>query len=155
MIDTTDKKNVLYASFYFTLSTLITYWFIESAPVYTSLAQKMTSCGIAGIKWAIQIIFALVFLQGKKWNFIRNIGFTAFLGSLLLVPFSVSSFFGINVDSVFFVCSLIVSVLVMVFSYLISVKKSNVPSLWWAGWLFCLAIAITIQLKLVFNIWIF
>ncbi len=155
MIQNSDKKNLITAGLYFTLSTIITYWFIESAPVYSSLSQKLLSCSIAGAKWAIQIIFALYILQEKKWSFIRNISITSFIGSLILVPFNVSKLIGKNVDSVFFVSTLIISVAVMIVSYFLSVRKSRVPILWWAGWLFCLAVAIIVQLKVVFNLWIF
>ena len=155
MNENLNRRNCIIASVYFIVATVLTYWFIESASVYSTFGQKIISCSIAGFKWVIQIVFALYFLQEKKWVFIKNISFTCLIGSLVLIPFCVNSLIGKNADSVFFVSSLILSVVVMVVSYFISVKRAGVQTRWWAGWLFCLAIAIITQLKLVFNIWIF
>jgi hypothetical protein len=154
-VDPYDRKNIQAALFFFAASTFITWWFIEVAPFYNGFSQKLLSCSIAGVKWALQIIFALIFLQGKKWNFIRLIGFTCFVGSLILLPFCISSFTNNSPGSEFFLGSLILSVAVMIVLYFVSVRKARVPMLWWAGWLLCLAIAITMQLKVVFNLSIF
>ncbi len=150
--DPYDRKNFNAAVFFFISSTLITWWFIESSPVYADYTQKLLSCSIAGAKWTIQIVFAFLFLQGKKWKFIREIGLTCFVGSIILVPYSISSILHINDSGEFFLSSLIASVAVMIVLYFISVKKSRVPMLWWAGWMLCLAVAITLQLKVVFHI---
>ncbi len=155
MLEKSDKKNIKIAILYFSISTLITWWFIEVSPIYDNLCQKLLSCGIAGAKWNIQIIAAFLFLQNKKWEFIQNISFTCLLGSFILLPYSFSSSLGMFNDSTFFLGSLMASVVTMIVSYLSSVKKSAVGKHWWAGWLFCLAVAITLQLKVVFNVNLF
>jgi len=155
MIEKSNRNNIKFAAFYFLLSTLITWWFIEASPLYSSTSQKLLSCAIAGAKWNIQILAAMVFLQEKKWVFLRNIGFTCLVGSLILLPYSIGSFISKDNDGSFFIISLIVSVFAMVFSYYISVKKSEVGTHWFAGWLFCLAVAITLQLKVIFNLNLF
>lgn len=155
ILDASDKKNIQTAGFYFLVSTLITWWFIDCSPMYTSIGQKILSCTIAGTKWTIQIVFAIALLQGKRWIFLRHIGLTCLTGSLILVPYSLSTTFGHDSGSSFFLSSLIVSVAVMIVSYFISVRKTNIPLLWWAGWMFCLMVAITLQLKVVFNMSIF
>lgn len=155
MIEKIDQKNSKTTLLYFLLSTAITWWFIEASPVYDSLSQKLLSCGIAGAKWTIQLIAALLFLQNKKWEFIRRIGFTCLLGSIILLPFCFSSALGISNNSTFFLGSLIVSVGSMVISYRRSVEKSDIGIHWWSGWLFCLAVAIILQLKVVFNLSLF
>ena len=148
----TEKSNIKTAVFYFLLSTIITAWFIEVSPVYDNMLQKILSCSIAGAKWSIQIVVAYLLLQDKKWIFIRNIGFTCFLGSLILVPYSLFGTFGMFNKSNYFLLSLVLSVTTMIVSYWFSVRKAGVDRIWWAGWMICLAIAITGQLKLVFNI---
>jgi len=144
------NKRITLAVFYFLLSTLITWWFIGASPLYTSTNQKLLSCGIAGAKWAIQILAALILLKEKRWEFIKDIGLTCFIGSLILLPFAIlSSAFGINGKN-FFLGSLLVAVAVMILMYAISVRHSRLSKLWWLGWLVCLAIAITLQLTVVF-----
>jgi len=144
------NKKITLAFFYFLLSTLITWWFIQASPLYTSTNQKLLSCGIAGAKWGIQIFAALLLLKENKWEFIKDIGLTCFIGSLILLPFAIfSSAFGINGTN-FFLASLLVAVAVMILMYAISVRHSRLSKLWWLGWLVCLAIAITLQLTVVF-----
>jgi hypothetical protein len=146
------KKKSTIAVVYFLLSTLITWWFIEASPLYTSLNQKLLSCGIAGAKWGIQILAALLLLKEKKWHFIKNIGFTCLAGSLVLVPYAVLS----NTQDInstgFFTGSLLLAVAVMILLYAMSVKNAAVKIYWWLGWLFCLAIAVTLQLTVVFHV---
>ena len=151
MTEESNKNSIKLSIIYFTLSSIITWWFIAVSPVYVSLFQKLLSCNIAGAKWSIQIVAAFVFLQNRKWEFIKNIGFTCLIGSLLLIPYSLSSSIGKYNESSFFIGSLLLSVATMVVSYFLSVKKTGLPTLWWGGWLFCLAIAIALQLKVVFN----
>jgi hypothetical protein len=73
----------LAAAICFSVSTLVTWWFIQECPLYNSMQQKLLSCGIAGAKWGIQIIAALLLLKQKKWVFIKNIGFTCLAGCLI------------------------------------------------------------------------
>jgi hypothetical protein len=142
----------LAAVFYFTLSTIITAWFIQECPLYNSFEQKLLSCSIAGAKWGIQIIAALLLLKQKKWLFIKNIGLTCLTGSLILLPYAVvARFWGIN-GSNFFTFSLLLAVAVMIFMYAVGTKSAGVHIKWWLFWLSCLALAIFLQLRLVFDV---
>lgn len=146
-----DKKITL-AIVYFSLSTLITWGFIEASPLYTSMQQKLLSCGIAGAKWSLQIAAALLFLKEKKWLFLKNIGLTCFFGSMILLPYAILSFgFGIS-STGFFIGSLLLAVAVMILMYAFSVKATGLKIYWWLAWLCCLAIAVTLQLTAVFNV---
>ena len=147
-----QNRKITFAIIYFLFSTLITWWFIEASPLYTSTEQKLLSCGIAGAKWGIQILAALLLLKERRWEFIKDIGLTCFIGSLILVPFAIlSSAFGIN-GKTFFLASLLIAVAVMILMYAISVRHSRLSKLWWLAWLVCLAIAIALQLTIVFHV---
>ena len=147
-----QNRKIIFAIIYFLLSTLITWWFIQASPLYTSTQQKLLSCGIAGAKWSLQIITALILLKEKRWVFIKDIGLTCFIGSIILLPYAIfSSVFGINGKN-FFVGSLLVAVAVMILMYAISVRHSRLSKSWWLGWLACLAIAIGLQLTIVFHV---
>ncbi|HMD00644.1 MAG TPA: hypothetical protein VKH37_10845 [Ferruginibacter sp.] len=147
-----SNRNIFLALMYFLFSTAITWWFIQASPLYTSTQQKMLSCGIAGAKWSIQILAALIFLKEKRWMFIKDIGLTCFIGSMILLPFCIlSAAFGINGSS-FFVMSLLVAVAVMILMYAISVRHARLHIRWWLGWMLCLAIAISLQLTIVFHV---
>ena len=147
-----QNRKITFAITYFLLSTLITWWFIQASPLYTSMQQKLLSCGIAGAKWSIQIFTALFFLKEKKWEFIKDIGLTCFIGSLILLPYAIfSAAFGINGKN-FFLASLLLAVAVMILMYAISVRYSRLSNGWWLGWLVCLAIAISLQFTVVFHV---
>ena len=147
-----DSRKIYLALLYFFLSTLITWWFVDVCPLYTGLQQKLLSTGIAGAKWGLQIGAAYFFLAEKKWEFIKNIGFTCLVGSIILLPYPIATvFFKIN-NAPFFVGSLIVAVLVMIVLYFLNVRKLALPKKWFWGWICCLAIAITLQLTVVFSV---
>lgn len=147
-----NSRKIYLASLYFFLSTVITCWFIAACPLYTSLQQKLLSTGVAGAKWGLQLVAAYFFLAEKRWEFIKNIGFTCLVGSVILLPYPVATVF-FKIDSAqFFVGSLIIAVLVMIVLYFFSVKKSAIPVTWFWGWICCLSIAITLQLTVVFSI---
>lgn len=147
-----SSKKIYWAAFYFLISTAITWWFVDVCPLYTSLQQKLLSTGIAGAKWSLQIGAAYFFLADKKWNFIKNIGFTCVVGSLILLPYPIAAVFFKIDNAQFFVGSLIVAVLVMIVLYFLSVKKSGLSLKWFWGWIICLAIAIVLQLTVVFSV---
>ena len=147
-----NEKNVRLAALYFFLATIITWCFIEWSPVYVSMDQKILSCCIAGAKWNVQMIAAVIFMDERRWLFLKNIGITCFIGSLILIPYSISSVAGLENGTLFFISSLIVSVTVMIVSYYLTVKKMDIGLSWFAGWMVCLAIAISLQLYLVFDI---
>jgi hypothetical protein len=147
-----NRKPLILAILYFVLATLITWWFIKESPLYTSQKQQLLSCGIAGGKWAIQILAALIVLKERRWVFIKDIGMTAFAGSIILLPYAIlGSVFGINGKD-FFLGSLTISIALMVFMYAISVRHSRLHIAWWLGWLICLSIAIILQLRLIFDV---
>lgn len=147
-----DSRKIYAALLYFFLSTVITWWFVNVCPLYSGLPQKLLSTGIAGAKWGLQIVAAYFFLAHKKWNFLKNMGATCLVGSVILLPYAfVATFTSLN-DPHFFVASLIIAVLVMIILYFLNVQKLALPKKWFWGWIFCLAIAITLQLTVVFSV---
>jgi len=146
-----DLKNIALAFIYFLLSIIITWWFIKEAELlYFSQEKMFLSCAIAGTKWGIQIVAALFFLQEKKWLFIKKIGFTCLAGSCLLLPYCLLE--QIRLTDKSFLISLIVAVMVMIVLYYNVVKQTAIATKWFWGWVGCLAIAISLQLFVVFNI---
>ncbi len=147
-----NSRKIYLALLYFFLSTVITWWFVDVCTLYTGLQQKLLSTGIAGAKWGLQLGAAYFFLADKKWEFIKNIGFTCLVGSVILLPYPVVTVF-LKIDNAqFFVGSLIVAVLVMIVLYFLNVQKLALPKKWFWGWICCLAIAITLQLTVVFSV---
>lgn len=146
----TQSNNIFYSAVYFLSATLITAWFIAVAPMYISEGQMVLSGSIAGGKWAVQIIAAFIWLPIIKWEFLRRIGHTCFIGSALLLPYCVGAAFSFNSPN-FFIGSLVVAVVAMVVLYYQSVRSCRITIRWWWGWLVCLAIAITLQLTVVFE----
>jgi hypothetical protein len=145
------KKNILLAIAYFLLSTIITWWFIEQGKLlYFSQNKMILSCSIAGAKWGIQIMAALLFLKEKKWEFIKQIGIVCFVGSCILLPFCLLPFVEAIHNS--FLFSLMVAVLVMIGMYYSAVTKMQLSLKWFWGWMGCLAVAISLQLFVVFKI---
>lgn len=147
--------NILKASIYFFLSTVITTWFIAASPLYIGEHQMILSCSIAGAKWAIQIGAALIFLDAVKWEFIRRIGMVCLTGSCVLLPYCILSLPEQNLNATLFIGSLVVAVLVMIYLYYRTVIRMNLKLKWWLGWLFCLAIAVSLQLTIVFHVMAF
>jgi hypothetical protein len=118
--------------------------------LYVNSNLMLASCSIAGAKWALQILAAFLFLKEKKWLFIKQIGFTCFVGSFLLIPYCLFSFIRSVPNS--FLYSLIIAVLTMIFLYYQSVRKTNITIKWFWGWIACLATAISLQLFVIFKI---
>lgn len=144
-------RDLYLAIFYFTASTVITWWFIkQGAPLYSTSGLMILSCSIAGAKWGIQIGAALLYLNTKKWQFIRRIGFTCFVGSCILLPYCF--FAGIRSMDKSFLLSLIAAVITMLVLYYTAVKKTGIGLKWFWGWVFCLSIAVSLQLFVVFKI---
>jgi len=146
------SKDILLFFSYFLLSTIITWWFVILCPSYVSTEQMILSTSIAGGKWMLQILGAFLILKEKSIVFVKNIGFVCFIGSSILLPYVVSALFELNNDPIFFFLSLVVSVITMIVLYRNAALKSNVSLWWWYFWLFCLAIAVSLQLTLVFNV---
>lgn len=147
-----DNKKICLALLYFFLSTVITWWFVDLCPLYESLQQKLLSTGIAGAKWGLQIAAAYFLLHNKKWDFIKNIGATCLAGSLILLPYAIAATVSNKDGATFFVSSLLIAVVVMIILYFLNVQKLALSKKWFWGWIVCLAIAITLQLSLVFSV---
>ena len=147
-----NSKNIYRAILYFFLSTIITWWFVDVCPLYISLEQKLLSTGIAGAKWGLQIVAAYFFLAGKKWEFIKNTGVTCLAGSLVLLPYAIAASFSNTNNSSFFINSLLLAVVLMIVLYFLHIKRSGLSLKWFWGWIFCLTIAITLQLTVVFSV---
>jgi len=148
----TNSKKTYLALLYFFLSTLITWWFVDVCPLYTDLPQKLLSTGIAGAKWGLQILAAYFLLNGKKWEFLKNMGATCLAGSVILLPYSIAATVSNINGAYFFVGSLFTAVAIMIILYFVNVQKLGLPKKWFWGWIFCLAIAITLQLTVVFSV---
>lgn len=145
-----DLTNFSIAALFFILSAIITWRFIyQGRLLYFSPEKMILSCAIAGTKWGIQIVMAILFLHEAKWMFIKRIGLTCFVGSCLLIPYSLVDFIRAIPNS--FLFSLIIAVVVMVGMYYRSVKNMQLSSLWFWGWIVCLAIAISLQVFVIFN----
>ncbi len=144
-------KNIIHAIIYFTLSTVITWWYIVQAnTLYISYNTMLLSCTIAGAKWGIQIIAALRYLQVKKWEFLKRIGFTCFISSCILLPYCIFSF--VRAAPYSFLVSLVLAVLLMIVTYYKVVKQLCIASIWFWGWFCCLVMAISLQLFWVFSL---
>jgi hypothetical protein len=150
-ISTNDRSAILQTALNFTLSLLLTWWFIDRSQMYFSTTQKIASCIIAGGKWGIQIAGALILLKEKKWEFIRQISIACLVGSLILLPYCIVGPTDPDEDD-FFLASLVIAVIVMIGWYYHATRKSRVSILWWFAWLFFLAIAISLQLTIVFSV---
>lgn len=147
-----SSKKIRPAILCFLLSTVITWWFVAVCPLYSSLQQKLLSTGIAGAKWGIQIMAAWFFLTEKKWDFLKNIGATCLVGSVILLPYAIAATISDYNGASFFVGSLLTAVLVMIVLYFLNVQKLALSKKWFWGWIGCLAIAISLQLTVVFSV---
>jgi len=152
MASESNEKNIKQAAIYFFLATVITWYFVEWSPIYMSLNQKILSCCIAGAKWNVQMIAALVLMDERRWVFLRNIGVICLIGAIILIPYSISSLAGMENGTMFFLLSLVVSVSVMMVAYYYNVKKMKIGLGWFIGWVLCLVIAVAFQSFLVFGI---
>jgi hypothetical protein len=151
MITHPERKDFILCLACFLLATVLTWWFVICCPLYISDQQMLLSTGIAGGKWLIQILAGLLLLKGKALRFLKEIGFVCFMGSCILIPYILSSMMGWSNDAGFFFGSLVVSVITMIILYYRAVKEMGISLLWWAGWLLCLAVAISLQLTVVFG----
>ena len=144
------QKDFFPAILYFALSTLLTWWFVKISPLYISQEQMLLSTAVAGGKWAIQVFAGLVFLGEKRWAFVKEIGFVCLIGSCILIPYIALAAFSIANTPPFFVGSLVLAVVAMIFFYYKAISKLDLSSRWFLMWLLCLAIAVTLQLTVVF-----
>lgn len=147
-----NSKEIYRSILYFLLASIITWWFVDASPLYVGLQQKLLSTGIAGTKWGLQIFAAYFFLSQKKWDFLKNMGATCLVGSVILLPYAFAATFSQINGPTFFVGSLLIAVVVMIVLYFLNVQKIGLPIKWFWGWICCLAIAITLQLTVVFSV---
>ena len=88
-----QNKNIFLAIFYFMLATILSGIFINNnTSLYSSENAMLLSGSIAGAKWMIQILAALILLKELKWLFIRRIGFICFIGSAILFVYYIIDF---------------------------------------------------------------
>ncbi len=153
MATATDTRKIAQAVVYFFLSTAITWYFIEcgSSLYHFNRDMMLLSCSIAGAKWAIQILAAFFLLKEQRWLFISNIAFTCFIGSCILISFCITSVRNLLPGNGFLI-SLIAAVAAMLVLYYYSVRSSEVSVKWYFLWVTCLAIAISLQLTVVFGV---
>ncbi len=152
-IRTNNTRNIAQAVVFFFLSTVFTWYFIEcgSSLYHFDKGKMLLSCSVAGAKWGIQILAAFLFLKEKRWPFIRNIAFTCFVGSMVLLPYCVTSIRNL-LGGHGFLISLIAAVVIMLVLYYQGVRSSGVSIKWYFLWLLCLTIAISLQLTVVFHV---
>jgi hypothetical protein len=147
-----NTRNIFKAILYFLIATIITWWFVDASPLYTSVEQKIMSTGIAGAKWGLQIAAAFIFLRNKKWEFVKDLGATSLAGSTVLLPYAIAATVSDNNSGLFFVNSLLLAVVLMIGLYFLHIRRSGLPLRWFGGWLICLGVAITLQLTVVFSV---
>lgn len=143
-------RSIALATLYFLFATILTSWFIaRKFWLYDNVGLMGLSGSIAGAKWAIQLIAALILLKEQRWIFIKRIGFVALIGSAALMIYyllPVSWGFSTLVISVAF------SVVIMSGLYYKAVRQSSLSLLWFWGWIACLVVAILLQLTIVFDV---
>lgn len=146
------NSNIIKAVLYFLLSVILTGIFIASKFwLYSNVNSMILSGCIAGGKWLTQIIAAFIFLKEKKWEFISRIGFVCFVGSLVLFVYYIFNFLPLPVGGFSqFVLSIGLSVLVMTKMYYEVVRTTGISVRWFWGWILCLAVAVMLQVKIVF-----
>jgi hypothetical protein len=152
MMNSIPLKSILASLLYFGFATVFTWFFVAAAPVYISREQMLLSTFIAGGKWGLQILAAFLLPDNMKWKFLQNISYVCFIGSVALMPYVILRYLDMASDPFYFTGSLAISVLIMIFAYYKAVKNSGAGIQYWYFWLLCLAIAITLQLTIVFHI---
>lgn len=145
-----QNKNFILSFVYFLLATILSGIFIaNNAWLYRSEAVMILSGSIAGAKWAIQIVAALILLREKQWLFIKRLGFVCFIGSAILFVYYIFNLLPLGRFSPF-VLSIGLSVVTMIVMYYQAVKKTGLSVAWFLGWILCLVIAILLQVFVVF-----
>lgn len=146
------RQHAFYIAFNFIVSFALTSLFVILYPVYVSKEQMVLSTSIAGGKWMLQIVAALLILGNGKWTFISVLSRVCLTGSIILIPFILSSYFDWNASAYFFVSSLIVAVMAMTGSYYYHLRKFSFSIYWFFLWLVLLTTAILLQLTIVFKV---
>lgn len=143
-------RSLALAALYFLFASILTSWFIaRKFWLYESVGLMTLSAGIAGAKWAVQLIAALILLKEQRWLFIKNIGLVALVGSVALFLYYVLPArwgFGTLAGPVVF------SVLIMMVLYYRMVKQLGLSMYWFWSWVLCLILAVLLQLTIVFDV---
>ncbi len=147
-----NKPHLSRAALYFGLALILTTLFVLACPLYISQEQLLLSLSIAGGKWVLQIFLAVAILRKRRSSFIHGMGRVCLLGSLMLIPYTLSAWLEISDDQWFFFGSLMLAILVMVFRYHTEVTRLHLSLAWWYFWLLCLSIAVGLQITVVFHL---
>jgi hypothetical protein len=143
-------RSIALAALYFLFGTMITVWFIaRKFWLYDSVELMILSGSIAGGKWMIQLLAALILLREQRWIFIKNIAFVCLVGSAaMLIYYFLPTTWGFGSLTV----SVALSVMIMTALYYRAVKLSAVSIYWFWSWIICLLTAILLQLTIVFDV---
>lgn len=131
----------------FALSTLFTGLFIEAYDGYVSQKSMILSGSIASAKWAIQIIAGVLILGEKRWIYISQLAATCLIGSVTLLPYAL-----LSGGPGFFFGSLGASIFAMSIAILIGLPRIGLSWHWRALWFTLLAIAVSLQITVVFHL---
>lgn len=144
------SRSLALAALYFLFASILTSWFIaRKFWLYESVGLMTLSAGIAGAKWAVQLIAALILLKEQRWVFIKNIGLVALIGSVALFLYYIlpaSWGFGTLAGPVAF------SIGIMMLLYYRMVKQLGLSLYWFWSWIMSLILAVLLQLTLVFDV---
>ena len=142
----TFRSPLLHVVIAFLLSTLLTAAFILRYGHYPSGGIMLLSGSVAGGKWAIQIVLGYLLLGPQRWLYLSQLGTTCAIGSFILLPYAI-----VGGGPSFFFGSLVAAVLVMALDFFIRIRRNQFPIRWYFLWLGLLAIAVTLQLTVVFR----
>ncbi len=147
-----NTKNILLVIIYFSLSTVLTGIFIVNKVwLYPDIHAMFISGLIAGSKWAIQLVAAWFWLGKEKWIFTKRLGLVCLIGSCLLFNYNLMGLLSLPISGFNqFILAIAIAVCFMIVLYYRAVKKSNLSIKWFMAWIICLAIAIVLQITVVF-----
>lgn len=131
----------------FLLSTLFTALFIRAYDGYVSERIMLLSGCVAGGKWAIQMVAGWCLLGKRKWVYLSTLATTCLIGSTVLLPYA-----ALSGGAGFFFGSLIGSIVVMAASLVGLQRRAGFSWRWQALWFGLLAVAVTLQLTVVFHL---
>jgi predicted DCC family thiol-disulfide oxidoreductase YuxK len=133
------KYRLLYIVFAMLLSTWFSYAFVAGAAIYTDARQQMYSLGIAGGKWMLLGLAALLALKGeRRIELLGQLATVCLAGSLVLLP-------GVWLHNNYtFFILLVVSVLLMTKELYRRVALMQMSGWWWL-WMLVLVTAVSGQ----------
>ena len=143
----TAQKNIAIAASGFLVSLLLTWWFIEAFDGYLSFQKMLLSGSIAGGKWGLQLLLAFIILKEKRWLYFREMGIVCATGSLILLPYILR-----GGSWQFFLGSLICAVITMAVMVTLRLSTIGISKKWVLLWFALLAIAVSLQLTVVFKV---